>query len=39
VVTSARAGYYFFQCTIPDIYQGRKSGIVTYVVTENVGEN
>ncbi len=38
-VTSVAGGYYYFDCRIPRTNNGNRSGVVSYRVTENVGED
>lgn len=38
-LAGAQEGYYYFRCSIPGTYLGRRSGIVSYRVVENDGED
>jgi hypothetical protein len=34
-INSMFRGYYYFRCTIPGIFEGRRSGVLEYLVVEN----
>jgi hypothetical protein len=38
-LAGTNSGYYYFHCTIPGTYSGLRSGIASYRVVENSGEN
>ena len=38
-INSQLNGYYYFRCTIPGTFEGLRSGVVEYRVTENAGED
>jgi hypothetical protein len=35
-INSELNGYYYFRCTIPGTFEGRRSGVVEYLVVENL---
>ncbi len=38
-VDTVASGYAYFRCTIPGTVNGQRSGVVTYIVSENDGED
>jgi hypothetical protein len=35
-INSEPSGYYYFRCTIPGTFEGLRSGVVEYLVVENL---